>query len=404
MPAFVYIALDDKGRKQSGTLEGDSARQVRQQIREQGWNPLDVKEAVYRKEQLHRRVQRGVRLRVADVTLVTRQLATLVRSSMPIEQALADVARQSGKNQVERVLLAVRSHVREGHSFASALEQFPTVFSDLYCKTVQAGERAGYIDVVLERLADYLETRYQIRQKTMLALFYPLVLTIVACLVIIGLVTYVVPQVVQVFDNMGQKLPWITTALIAVSAFLRDYGVWIAGILLGLALTSATMLHKPNIRMQRDRLILRLPVVGRITRGTNTAMYARTLSILTASGVPILESLRVASEILTNLPMRRSAVNAATRVREGSTLREALEKSGYFPPMMLSLIGSGESGGNLQVMLERAAEVQEQEVSTTVAVVMGLFEPLLILAMGSIVLMIVLAILLPIFDLNQLIR
>lgn len=404
MTAFEYTALDQAGRKQRGVLEGDTDRHVRQQLRERGWSPLDVDEVVRRGAAASRAGRHRRRLPLADVTLVTRQLATLVRAGIPLERALADVARQSGKNRIERIVLAVRSRVHEGHSLASGLQQFPAVFSELYCKTVEAGEQSGHLDTVLDRLADYLETRHQLRQKTLLALFYPMLLTIVALLVILGLVTYVVPQVVQVFDNMGQQLPWITTALIAFSGFMRAYGIWMVALALVVVLAIATLLRNPAVRLRWHRLLLRLPLVGKLARGTNTAMFARTLSILTASSVPILDALHIAGEILSSLPMRRAVKEAALRVREGAGLRSALEQTGYFPPMTLSLIGSGESSGNLQAMLDRAAEVQEREVSTLISVLLALFEPLLILLMGGIVLVIVLAILLPIFDLNQLIH
>jgi general secretion pathway protein F len=403
MAAFEYTALDTGGRTQRGVLEGDTPRQVRPQLRDKGWSPLAVDEVVRGESRTNGTASRR-RLGLADVTLFTRQLATLVRSGMPLDQALGDVARQSGKNRVQRVVLAVRARVREGHSLANGLALFPAVFSELYRKTVQAGEQSGRLDVVLDRLADYLETSHEIRQKTMLALFYPALLTIVALAVVIGLVTYVVPQVVQVFENMNQQLPWITRALIAFSGFLRAYGIWLIAALAALAVAGSLALRNPATRMRWHELLLRLPLVGKLLRGTNSARFARTLSILAASSVPILDALRIAGEVLPILPMRQAVEEAATRVREGASLRGALEKSGHFPPMTLSLIGSGESSGNLQAMLERAAEVQEREVSTLVSVLLGLFEPLLILVMGGIVLVIVLAILLPIFDLNQLVH
>ncbi len=404
MGAFEYTALDPGGRERHGVLEGDTPRQVRQHLRGQGWVPLSVDEVAGGERT---RADRGMGLRrgisALDLALVTRQLATLVRSGLPLEQAVYDVANQSEKPRVKRVLHAVRSRVREGHSLAAGLSQFPGVFPELYRATVEAGEQSGHLDVILDRLADYAEGLQQMRQKTLLALFYPAILTGIALIVVAALLTYVVPQVVQVFDNIGQELPWITRALIATSDAARAYGLYA---LLAMGIGAAVLyrlLRRPTVRAKWHRLVLRMPLVGRMARGVNTARFARTLSILAVSGVPILDALRVSAQVLTNLPMRQAVEEAALRVREGSSLRGALEQTGYFPPMTLSLIASGEGSGNLEGMLERAAAVQEREIATTLAAAMSLFEPLLILVMGAIVLIIVLAILLPIFELNQLV-
>lgn len=404
MGAFEYTALDAGGRERHGVLEGDTPRQVRQQLRGQGWIPLSVDEvAGGEKTRINGRMGLRRGISALDLALVTRQLATLVRSGLPLEQAVYDVANQSEKPRVKRVLHAVRSRVREGHSLAAGLSQFPAVFPDLYRATVEAGEQSGHLDVILDRLADYAEGLQQMRQKTLLALFYPGMLTAIALIVVAALLTYVVPQVVQVFDNIGQELPWITRALIATSDAARAYGVY-ALLAIGIgAVVFYQLLRRPTVRAAWHRLVLRIPLVGRMARGVNTARFARTLSILAVSGVPILDALRVSAQVLTNLPMRQAVEEAALRVREGSSLRGALEQTGYFPPMTLSLIASGESSGNLEGMLERAAAVQEREIATTLAAAMSLFEPLLILVMGGIVLIIVLAILLPIFELNQLV-
>jgi len=401
--AFEYSALDVQGRRKRGVLEGDTARQVRQQLRDQGWTPLDV-EAVAERDAGRRKVGLRRHLSALELAIVTRQTATLLRAGLPLEQVLADVARQSGKPRVERIMLAVRSRVREGHSLAAGLSDFPGVFPEMYRKTVAAGEQSGHLEPVLDRLADYTENQQQLRQKTMLALLYPALLTILSILIVSGLLTYVVPQIVHVFDNMHQQLPWITRALIATSAAARAYGLYGAIVLLIAVVLAVQMLKRPGPRRRWHHLILRLPLAGRMARSINAARFARTLGILTSSSVSILDALRVSSQVLTNLPMRDAVEDAAAKVREGSTLKNALERTGYFPPMTLSLIASGEASGNLEGMLERAADMQEREVEATLAAVMGLLEPLLILLMGGIVLIIVLAILLPIFDLNQLVH
>lgn len=403
MGAFEYQALDAAGRTRKGVLEGDTARQVRQSLREQGLTPLHVEEVAAREGRRRSTLfSRGIG--ATDLALITRQLATLVRSGLPLEETLHTVARQSEKPRLRNMMMAVRSRVLEGHTVAEGLAEFPHVFPELYRATVAAGEHSGHLDVVLERLADYTEARQQLRQKIQLALFYPAILTVMALAVTLALLTYVVPQVVQVFDNIGQELPWLTRSLIAVSDFLREWGLLIA-ILLGAALWLFTrLLRRPEYKRHWHRLLHRLPLIGRLSRGVNTARFARTFSILSASGVPVLDAMRIAAQVLGSLPMRAAVEQAAHRVREGSSIHHALEQSGHFPAITLQLIASGEASGQLDAMLERAAANQERELETTIAYLMGLFEPLLILAMGGIVLIIVLAILLPIFDLNQLVR
>ena len=404
MPAFEFTALDATGREHKGLLEGDSPRAVRQQLRERQWTPLNVQEVAAREAKSARRfsLRRGVA--AVDLALMTRQLATLVRSGLPLEESVRAVSQQTEKQRLKSMLLGVRSRVMEGHSLAAGLAEFPHVFPELYRATVAAGEQSGHLDVVLERLADYTESRQQLRQKIQLALFYPALLTLLAISVVVLLLTYVVPQVVQVFQNIGQELPILTRGLIALSDFMRSYGLALL-VLLGLAGAGiGWLLRKPGPLRQWHALLLRLPLISRLTRGLNTARFARTFSILLASGVPVLEALRIAAEVIGNLPMRDAVEAAARKVREGTSIFSALDKSGYFPPMTLHLIASGEASGKLEDMLERAATSQEREIEVMVATLLGLFEPLLIVVMGGLVLIIVLAILLPIFDLNQLVK
>ena len=405
MGAFEYTVLDLKGRERKGVLEGDTARQVRQQLREQGMTPLNVEEVI--KRESRSRGQRSLFSRgvsATDLALITRQFATLIRSGLPLEEGLQTVAKQTEKPRIKSMLLAVRSRILEGHTLADGLGDFPQVFPELYRSTVAAGEQSGHLDVVLERLADYTENRQQLRQKIQLAMFYPAILTFVAILVTVALLTYVVPQVVQVFDNIGQELPWLTRTLIALSDFLRDYGLLILLLLVMAGVGFNYLLKRDEVKFRFHQTLHGSPLIGRLFRGVNTARFARTFSILAASGVPILEALRISAEVMSSLPMRGAVEGAADRVREGVSIQKALEQSGHFPPMTLHLIGSGEASGKLEEMLERAATNQERELETLIATLMGLFEPLLILVMGAMVLIIVLAILLPIFDLNQLVR
>ncbi len=406
MGAFEYTALNPQGRERRGVLEGDTPRQIRQQLREQGLVPLRVEEVARRERAAGR--SRGGRLfgrvSAADLALVTRQLATLVRSGLPLEEALGTVARQSEKNRLKSLMMGVRSRVVEGRTLADGLADFPHVFNDLFRATVRAGEQSGHLDIVLERLADYTESRQQLKQKTQLALLYPAILTIMAVGVVVALLTYVVPQVVQVFQSTGQALPLLTRGLIALSGFMREYFVLLAVALVAVLAGLSWLLRQPGPRRTYHRRLLGMPLLGKFTRGLNTARFARTMSILVSSGVPVLEAMRIAAEVLANLPMRAAVEEAATRVREGSSLSAAMTRSGLFPPIFIHLVGSGEASGRLEEMLDRAAANQERELEMRVATLLGVFEPMLILVMGGVVLVIVLAILLPIFELNQLVK
>lgn len=401
MSAFEYAALDKHGRTRKGVLEADTARQIRQQLRELQLTPLTVTEV---QRNVQHQTSSRLRLSSTDLALCTRQLATLVRSGLAVEEALRAVSEQTEKNSAKTLLLAVRARVLEGHSLAAGLNDFPQVFPELYRATVAAGEQTGHLDLILERLADYTETRQHLRQKTLLALFYPALLTLVAITVVIGLLAYVVPQVVQVFANVKQELPLLTRSLIAISHFLQVWGVWLAVIIIiSISLLRYSLRFEPALFMFHQ-LLLRLPVIGKLERGANVARLTRTLSILTASGVPVLDALRITTQVVSNRPLRHALQAATEQVRQGSSLHHALEHSRLFPPMVVYLCASGEASGNLEQMLERAAVMQERELEMLIGVLLSLFEPLLILVMGGVVLIIVLAILMPIFELNQLVK
>jgi general secretion pathway protein F len=405
MPAFHYTAVDERGLNRKGLLEGDTARQVRQLLRERGLTPLTVEEVAAREHTPSgRQSWLGRRISATELALVTRQLATLVNAGFPVEEALGAVAHQAEKARLSSLLLGVRTRVLEGHNMATALADFPRVFPELYRATVAAGEQSGHLDVVFERLADYTETRQQMRQKVGLALFYPALLTGVAILIVTGLLVYVVPQVVQVFTSMNQQLPALTRYLIAISDFLRQYGLFVLACLILLVVGFRYGLRQPVFRRRWHALLLRLPLLSRLIRGLDTARFARTFSILMASGVPVLEALRISAQVISNLPMREAVEQATGRVKEGASLNASLGASGLLPLMTVQLIASGEASGRLETMLERAALQQERETETLIAALLGIFEPVLILTMGLVVLTIVLAILLPIFDLNQLVK
>ncbi|MCI0749484.1 MAG: type II secretion system inner membrane protein GspF [Nevskiales bacterium] len=403
MPAYEFVALDVRGRQEKGLLEGDTPRQIRGMLRDRGLTPLAVQEVSETRAAARPLFQRGGWTHT-DRTLFIRQLATLARSGLPLDEALAAVAQQSESKRVKRVTLGVRSGVLEGSSLAQALGLFPSVFPPLFRATVEAGEQSGKLDGVLERLADYVERRQALQQKLMLAAIYPAILTLVAIGVVTLLLTYVVPKVVAVFADLDAQLPLLTRALIALSDFLREYGPGILVVLVAGVFLFSGALRNDAFRRRVHRTLLRLPLMGRLVRGSNAGRFTRTLGILFGSGVPILDAMRIGTQVVTNLPMREAIEAATLQVREGVPLNKSLAASGLFPPITLHLIASGEASGRLDDMLDRAAEHQEREVETLVAVMLGLLEPLLIVTMGLIVLGIVLAILLPIFDLNQLVK
>lgn len=403
MGAFEYTAVDARGRERNGVLEGDAARQIRQQLREQGLTPLSIEE-VQQREARSRGSLLKRKISAADLALITRQWATLVRSGLPIEESLRTVGQQTEKSRLKSMLMGVRSRVMEGHSLAVALADFPHAFSELYRSTVQAGEQSGHLDVVLERLADYTESRQHISQKMSQAMIYPIFLTLVALLVVALLLTFVVPKIVQVFDNIGQQLPFLTIWLIKTSDFMVAHGLLLLILIICLAVGFGYLLRFEGFRFRYHRWLLRVPLVSRMVRGLNAARFARTFSIVTASGVPVLDGLRISAQVVSNLPMRRAVDEAASKVREGAAINKALDASGYFPPMTIHLIASGEASGNIEEMLQRAADSQEREMESLTASLLGIFEPVLILGMGGVVLIIVLAILLPIFDMNQLVK
>lgn len=407
MGAFEYTALDSAGKHRKGLIEGDTARHVRALLREKSLLPVSVEEVAAQESQ--RRGSFGGlrqlrRVSATDLALLTRQLATLSKAGLPLEEALLAVSQQTEKPRVQSILLGVRAKVMEGHSLAAGLGDFPRVFPEIYRATVAAGEQSGHLDTVLERLAEYTESREQTRQKVLGALLYPIVLTIMCFGIVSILLAYVVPKVVDVFDNNRSKLPLMTRMLVAVSDFMRDYGLWL---LMALALAAFLFWRwsrQPAARRRVQRALLATPLAGKLLRGFNTARFTRTLSILTASTVPVLDAMRIAGEVITNLPMRDAVTEATARVREGAPIGRSLAASRLFPPMTIHLISSGESSGQLETMLDRAALNQERELEGLIAALLGLLGPLLIVGMGLIVMGIVFAMLLPIFEMNTLIR
>lgn len=405
MAGFKYQAIATDGRIHKGVLEVDNARQARLQLREQGLIPIEVDALAQESMQLRLGVQpRRSGLSGAELNLITRQLATLFDAGLTVEQAFTALIEQADNPRQQQILAGVRAEVLAGKSLARAMDQFPAVFPELYRSLVNAGEQSGQLSRVLLRLADYLEARQLLRQKILLALIYPAVVSLTALIIVVGLMTYVVPQVVQVFQNSQQALPWLTRALIGLSDFVRLTGVyWVLGIAAAAGLIRRALRNPERLCSVHD-VSLRLPIVGRLLRSVNAARFASTMAILVGSRVPLLTALEAGAGVVNNLPMKRALEDTQRMVREGAALSLALGKSKLFPPLLVHMIASGEASGRLDDMLERAAKQQSNEVENRLATLTSLFEPALILLMGVLVLLIVMAMLLPIFEMNQLVK
>lgn len=405
MAAFDYQAVDQRGKNKKGVIEGDTPRQVRSMLRDQGLIPTEVTPSLQKSKQnsTQRRFGSSNKTSATELALITRQLATLVESGLPLEESLLAVAEQCDKNSLKSMIMAVRTKVTEGYGLAESMAEFPQVFSDLFRAMVAAGEKSGHLDKVLNRLADYTEQRQQLRSQMIQALVYPIIMTVVAIGVIVILLTKVVPQIVGQFEHMGANLPQSTQFLIASSDFLQNYGLYLVIFFTLLVVAFKKMLQKPSFKLAFHQRLLTLPIIGKVARGLNTARFARTLSILTASAVPLLESMKISGEVLDNLHIKRKVKESADKVREGSSLRVSLEQTKLFPPMMLHMIASGEKSGQLEHMLARAADNQDREFEAIMNISLKALEPAIMVSMAGVVLFIVMAILQPILQLNTMI-
>ena len=402
MAAFEYEAVDSAGKNHKGLIEADTARQARQQLRGMNLMPLQVDEVNAREADTGKRNRRD-KINVQTLSLITRQLATLISAGQPIESTFHAVSRQTPKPAAKRVLLAVRARVLEGYALSEALREFPRIFDSMYCASVRAGEQSGLLHVVMERLADHMEARQDLQRRTGQALIYPILLSVVAFALVSLLLTFVVPKIVQVFEGFDQELPMVTTWLIALSDFFKDYGVALIIAVIVAMLVYSQLLKLPRFRVLRDRFLLRLPYISYLVRLSNTARYTRTMSILVSSGVTALDSMLISTEVINSEPIKVAVLKAADRVREGEHISVALENTHYFSPLVLQLVQNGEASGKLGDMLERSARAEENEFAGVTALFIGLFEPAMILVMGLVVLFIVVAILIPIFDMNELV-
>ena len=401
MPAYQFTAIDDSGVKQKGVLDGDSARQIRQQLRDKEWIPIAV-EPVETKEQQTSKgwFQKG--LSAYDIALLTRQLSVLVAAGIPLEETIRAVGKQSEKSHVQHLLMSVRSKVLEGHSLASAMSQSGHL-PDLYIATIAAGEKSGHLDLILNQLADYTENRFAMQKKIQGAMIYPMILMLMSFAIVMGLMTFVVPDIVKTFDQDKQALPWLTVALMKVSDVIRVAWPFLILVTVFVGFAFRRFLKTTAGHYAFDRLILKLPLLGKLSRGINASRFASTLSILTQSGVPLVDALKIGAAVSSNWVVRDAVNFAAEKVTEGGNLATQLERSGYFPPMMVQMIRSGEASGELDRMLERASDMQEKEVTGIISTLLALLEPLMLVVMASIVLVIVIAVMLPIVNMNNMI-
>ncbi len=402
MTAFEYVALNDQGSAKKGILEGDSSRHVRQLLRERGLTPVEV---TVTRANVHSSnwLQWWRRIPPMELALITRQVATMVGAGLAIEEAIQAVAQQSSSRKATSVLMTVRGNVMQGQSLSASLGEFPQTFSSMFRATVAAGEQSGFLDTVLENLADYLERSYETRRNVEMALYYPVILLVCAIAIVVLVMTYVIPDIVEVFDTSGATLPAITSALIATSDLLRAYG-WM--IVIGIAAAFIVFnlaLRQVTFRLAWDRFKLGVPVLRWLVRSTSASRYASTLAILGKSGVPLVEAMRIASEVVSNVWINTRLSEAVAKVSEGSSLRNALEATGNFPPIFLHMIASGESSGTLDELMAKAADFQQRELERRVETLVQLFRPMMLLVMAGVVLLIMLAMLLPILNMNALV-
>lgn len=403
MAAFEYKALDSRGKNKKGLLEADTAKQVRQMLREQGLTPLEVSQAADKEKQQAKSGGGLFKATISahELSLITRQLATLVQSALPVEAAVLAVAEQCEKPRLKSMLMSVRAKVVEGYSLAEGLAEFPHIFDHLYRAMVAAGEKSGHLDQVLVRLADYTEQRQHMRSQITQAMVYPIILVVFAVAIVSILLGTVVPTIVKSFQSSKLALPWTTETVIAASNFIQNYWLFSLIAIFASIFAIKNALKKPKVRFWFDSRVLQLPFIGKVARGLNTARFARTLSILSSSSVPLLEGMRISGEVLANEKMKAAVAEAAVKVSEGASLKASLDQTKLFPPMMLHMIASGEKSGELEQMLERSADNQDKEFEALVNVSLKLLEPLMIALMAVIVMFIVMAILQPIMAMNN---
>ena len=405
MDAFEFKSLDSNGKNKSGIVQADTEKQVRQILRDQNLIPLEIKKADDNAmtgdnssdKKFH------TRLRAGELPIIIRQLSTLMKAGLPVDESLSTITEQTDNKHSKKILMTLRSKLMEGHSLAYGMSLFPKAFDELITTSVEAGEQSGHLDEVLLRLAEYLEQRQDMSKQSWMALLYPIILIVTSIAVVSGLMVYIVPKVIQVFENNNAELPLITRILVSLSDWVRHYGLALLVILLIAIVVFIFALQNKEFKFKWHRFLLKLPIIGSFIKVAQSAKFTRTLGILTKSTVPIVQALALSSKVVKNLAIKNSIEKTATQVREGSSLSQSLKSNGYFPPMTIRLISSGEQSGILSEMLERAADTQERDVNHKLSAIISIMQPVAILIVGMMILLIVLAMLLPIFQMNTII-
>jgi len=404
MPVFDYQAINKQGKEISGLIDADSEKSVRNRLRSQDLIPLSISLSsrtssdtnIFSRFKLNKN-----NLSVAELALVTRQLATLLSSGLPVDESLLAIAQQSENARIANIISSVRAKVMEGHSLSASMAEFKHAFPELYRATIHAGEHSGYLDKVLDNLAEYTEKQFYFKQKVKQASIYPSLMIFVSTMIVVFLLIYVVPQMVDVFKDSGHQLPILTVGLLNLSNFLQKFGIYLLLVLISIFFAFKRALKQKNNKYKFHKFLLRLPLASKLIKVSNTARYARTFGILTQAGVPVLEAMNTSNQVVTNVVIHEALLSARQKVKEGVNISRALKETSFFPAMSIHLIASGESSGKLEIMLDRAASYQEKDIENLIATFISLFEPVMILVMGFVVLLIVLAILLPIFQMNQ---
>ncbi len=396
--------MDETGDEKNGSIQADSEKLARNKLRSQGLIPVEVV-AITKQILVNDKKIKIIdkRISLGDLSLFTRELCALVSAGLEIEQSVSAVAEQIDKKVFKQIIEAVHTRILEGYSLSAGLSEFPHAFPKVYIATIKSGEEAGHLAKVLNHLADYLDRQEQMRQKVLQAIIYPTILTLMSLAIVTFLLTYVTPKIISIFEESKESLPVATKILLAVSNFLQQYGIIFLVTLIIFIFASKRLLKIDRFKERFDTFMLKVPLVGKLINQVETSRFLRTLAILTQATVPILQAFQVASDLVTSLPIKREILIAKDRIKEGSTISLALKRSHYFSPSSLQFIASGENSGNLEEMLMRAAQNQERHVEFTVNTVLAVFEPLLIIVMGAIVLFIVLATLMPIFQLSNMV-
>lgn len=404
MDAYEYKSLDESGKTKSGVLQADTQKHVRQILRDQGLIPVEIKRVDAQQISGHTEKKFKTTLRAGELPIIIRQLSTLMKAGLPLAEALSTTIEQSDHKNSKKILMTCRGKLMEGHTLAYAMALFPKAFDELITTSIEAGEQSGHLDEVLLRLAQYLEQRQDMSKQSWMALLYPLILIVTSIAVVSGLMVYIVPKVIQVFENNHAELPAITRALVYLSDWIRHYGIYFVILLLVAIVAFVIALQNKQFKYNWHRFLLKLPLAGGFIKVSQSAKFTRTLGILTKSTVPIVQALSLSSKVVKNLAIKDAIENTAAQVREGSSLSQSLKTNGYFPPMTIRLIHSGEQSGILSEMLERAADTQERDVNHRLSSIISIMQPVAILIVGMMILLIVLAMLLPIFQMNTIIN